>query len=155
MPISFSKRLILFLVVNFAALGIGGFLMGEGPGSDWYQNANQAPWTPPGWVFGAAWFTIMACFSVYMAFLTKNRSKKIIILYILLTLLNIGWNPLFFHLHLVAFALVIISLLTLLVFYTLIFFRKELKLLSLLIVPYAVWLVIATSLNAYFLFNNP
>lgn len=129
--------------------------MGEGPGSNWYQDANQAPWTPPGWVFGAAWFTIMVCFSIYMAFLTKTASKKIVILYILLTLLNIGWNPLFFHLHLVGFALVVISILTVLINFTLITFYRKLKLLSLLILPYAIWLIIATSLNAYFLFNNP
>jgi benzodiazapine receptor len=155
MPQKFSTRLIIFVLINFAALGVGGFLMGEGPGASWYQNANQAPWTPPGWVFGAAWFTIMACFSVYMAQLTKNPSKKIINLYILLTLLNIAWNPLFFDLHLVGLSLVVISLLTVLIIYTLFNYRKELKAYSLLIFPYAVWLAIATSLNAYFLFNNP
>lgn len=40
-------KIVLFLILNFAALGIGGFLMGEGPMSNWYQSINQAPWTPP------------------------------------------------------------------------------------------------------------
>ena len=155
MPKKYSYRLIIFLVINFAALGLGSFLMGEGPSANWYQNANQAPWTPPGWVFGAAWFTIMICFSFYMASLTKNPDKKIINLYILLTLLNIGWNPLFFDLHLMGVALGVICLLTVLICYTLFNYLKELKGLTLLVLPYAIWLLIATSLNAYFLFNNP
>lgn len=154
MPVSFSKRLILFLIINFAALGIGGYLMGEGPSSDWYQNANQAPWTPPGWVFGAAWFTIMACFSVYMAQLTKGTSRRNLNLYILLTLLNIAWNPLFFWMHETAVALVVISCLTLLIGLYMIMNWMALKSFSLLILPYFVWLCIATSLNAYFLYNN-
>ena len=155
MPKKYSYRLILFLIVNFVALGLGSFLMGEGTGASWYQNANQAPWTPPGWVFGAAWFSIMICFSFYMASLTKNPDKKIINLYILLTLLNIGWNPLFFDLHFVGIALVVICILSVLIFYTLFKYHEAQKSLTLLIVPYAIWLLIATSLNAYFLFNNP
>ena len=45
--------------------------MDNGPMTDWYINLNQAPWSPPGWVFGAAWTTIMICFSIYMAYLFK------------------------------------------------------------------------------------
>ncbi|MEM6378823.1 MAG: TspO/MBR family protein, partial [Bacteroidota bacterium] len=54
-------RVIIFLILNFVALGIGGFFTGPGTSSEWYNNLNQAPWTPPGWVFGAAWTTIMIC----------------------------------------------------------------------------------------------
>jgi hypothetical protein len=37
---TFTKNIIIFLIINFAALGIGGFLMGEGPSGD----INKAPW---------------------------------------------------------------------------------------------------------------
>jgi len=47
-------RLFLFLLINFAALALGGLATSDGVVSLWYQNLNQAPWTPPGWVFGAA-----------------------------------------------------------------------------------------------------
>ena len=155
MPKNYSLRLTIFLLINFAALGIGSYLMGEGPTSDWYRNANQAPWTPPGWLFGVAWFTIMICFSIYMASLTKTLSKRSLNLYILLTLLNISWNPLFFWMHEISIALVVIIILTILIGVYLIMNWKRLKLLSLLLFPYFIWLCIATSLNAYFLFNNP
>ena len=88
-------RIILFLLINFAALGAGSFFTGDGVVSDWYQNLNKAPWTPPGWVFGAAWTTIMICFSLYMAFAWEEVKNKngLLIAYILQLILNIGWNP--------------------------------------------------------------
>ena len=56
------KLTILFLVINFGGLAVGNWLMGAGPTGDWYTNINKAPWTPPGWVFGASWTLIMICF---------------------------------------------------------------------------------------------
>ena len=41
-------RLLLFFVLNFSALALGSYLMGEGPMGSWYTNLNKAPWTPPG-----------------------------------------------------------------------------------------------------------
>ena len=58
-------------MLNFGALAIGSYFTASGASSDWYQNLNKAPWTPAGWVFGAAWTSIMICYSVYMAYLIK------------------------------------------------------------------------------------
>ncbi len=152
---NFYVRLVLFLILNFGALAIGSALMAEGPMGEWYTNLNKAPWTPPGWVFGAAWTTIMICFSFYMAYWTalKNDTTTYI-LYGLQLILNIGWNPAFFMFHQMGFALVVIISLTLLIAYFLFSNNRLLKTKSLLIVPYLLWLVIATTLNAYALMNN-
>ena len=149
-------RIIVFLVLNFAALAIGGWLSGSGSQSEWYQNLNTAPWTPPGWVFGAAWFTIMVCFAVYMAFLweLKDQRTLIIWLFILQWILNIAWNPIFFAFHMSAFALVVIVLLTILVTYFLFNFLAPLRYASLLILPYFLWLLIAVSLNTWVVLKN-
>ncbi|MGB5323414.1 TspO/MBR family protein [Lutimonas sp.] len=149
-------RIIIFLVLNFGALGIGGFFTGKGVPSEWYSNLNKAPWSPPGWVFGFAWTTIMICFSVYMAYAWTKVSdlKLLMILFALQWVLNIAWNPAFFYFHQVSVALMIISLLTVLVGYFLVAYWSDLKMYSLLIIPYFVWLLIATSLNAYVLIKN-
>ena len=121
----------------------------------WYLNLDKAPWTPPGWVFGAAWTTIMVCFSVYLVFLfTKNFSKKKLFLFIIQVLLNVSWNYIFFNQKLVLFALVTITLLTSVIFYLFITYYKEQKRFSFLLLPYMVWLCIATSLNLYILIHN-
>lgn len=153
---SFLIRLIVFLVINFAALAIGGLFTGSGVSSDWYQGLNKAPWTPPGWAFGAAWTTIMVCFSIYMAYLWPmiELKQKLIVLYLIQLVLNISWNPAFFYLQNVLLGLIIISFLTILVGYILNEYRSRLELKSILILPYFLWLLIATSLNAYILINN-
>mgnify|MGYP005990362377 FL=1 len=151
----FTKNLIIFLVINFAALGIGGFLMGEGPSSDYYQTVNKAPWTPPGWVFGAAWTTIMICFSIYMAYWTDSENDNTVLaLFAVQFILNVGWNPLFFNFHMVLPALIVIISLTVLIGFFLFNNWSLLGTKSLLIAPYFIWLCIATSLNWYILVNN-
>ncbi|WP_341905208.1 TspO/MBR family protein [Fluviicola taffensis] len=149
-------RTILFLVINFAALGIGGIFTGKGVPSEWYASLSKAPWTPPGWVFGAAWTTIMICFAIYMAFAyEKVKSKKTLIaLFSIQWVLNVLWNPVFFYLHQVAVGLVVICSLTVLVAVFLFRYWSDLKLKSILILPYLIWLLIATSLNWYILANN-
>ncbi len=141
---------MLFLGINFGALGIGSWLMNNGPKTAWYIEINKAPWSPPGWVFGVAWTTIMICFAIYLTFLfTKQNSTKVKILFVTQVVLNVSWNYIFFNQHNVGLALLNIALLTILVFYFLIGFRKQLKFKSLLVLPYAIWLCIATSLNYY------
>lgn len=152
---TFTKNLILFLIINSAALGIGSFLMGEGPTGEFYQSINKAPWTPPGWGFGAAWTTIMVCFSIYMALLVQaGGGKKAITLFAIQFVLNVGWNPLFFAWHLTLPALVVIIALTALVGYFLFHYRRILGIKSTFIAPYFIWLCIATSLNLYILIHN-
>ena len=150
------KKILLFIVLNFGALAIGGFFTGPGVASDWYQNLNQAPWTPPGWVFGSAWTFIMICFAFYMAYLLSSKidRNKVILLFSIQWVLNVSWNPVFFSFQKVLPGLIIISSLTLLVGFFLFNFQKELKSKTLLITPYFIWLLIATSLNAYIFFYN-
>ena len=47
--------LIVFLTLNFGGLVIGQVWTGNGVTSEWYTTLNQAPWTPPGFIFGLAW----------------------------------------------------------------------------------------------------
>ena len=149
-------RLAIFLTLNLGALAIGGLFTSKGVPSDWYINLHKAPWTPPGWVFGVAWSTIMICLSIYMAFLWPvNENKNLLIgIYSIQLILNIGWNPTFFYYHKVLGGLILISGLTLLIGFMLFFYFPELKLKSILILPYLIWLLIATSLNGYILLKN-
>ncbi len=147
--------LLLFLIINFGGLALGSWLMNNGPEMPWYQNLNKAPWTPPGWVFGAAWTTIMVCFSFYLAELFKNYySATVLRLFIAQVILNVGWNYVFFNQHQVTGGLIIIVLLTSLLFYFFFTFKRKVGNYSLLLLPYMIWLCIATSLNLYILIHN-
>ena len=151
----FLKPFIVFLIINFGALGFGTWLMAEGPRGDWYTHLEKAPWTPDGWVFGAAWTTIMICFSAYMAFLYLVRfTNKVRTLFVIQFVLNVSWNLLFFNQKLIDLALIDIVLLTIIVTAFLFTYAKDLKGKSILILPYVIWLCIATSLNLYISLYN-
>ena len=110
-----------------------------------------APWTPPGWVFGAAWFTIMILFAVFLARVLKktNRKFEFWILLAVHYLLNITWNPLFFKWHWVGTALIVLALLWVVVLLMWVRFRNTAGWTSWLLLPYLIWLVLAFSLNAF------
>ena len=150
-------RFLIFLIANLSALAIGAWLMNEGPRTDWYLSLNKAPWTPEGWVFGAAWTTIMVLFSVYMtkvSFQYEFLNKKVLILYIDQWVLNVSWNYIFFNQHLTKLGLVVIALLWLLIGYFTFEYVKKVRWYTLFILPYLIWMTIATSLNAYIVLNN-
>jgi len=147
---------ILFLIINFGGLALGSWLMDGGPTSDWYHNLIKAPWEPPGKVFAIAWGTIMLCFSWYLVELFHLRASKFLWgLYAIQVFFNVSWNWVFFNQHMTQLGLVVIILLTLVIFYYFITFRNErLKIAKYLLLPYMIWLLIATSLNGYIVFNN-
>ena len=149
-------RILIFLIINFAALGIGSIFTNPGVNSEWYQTLSKAPWTPPGWVFGFSWTVIMICLAFYMGYAWREviNTRNLLGLYILQLILNISWNPVFFKFHRDLLALMIIGTLTLLITYILIAYSREMKNKTWLIVPYFLWLLIATSLNAYIYWYN-
>jgi tryptophan-rich sensory protein len=153
--VKFYYQLALFIVINFGALALGSTLMNNGPQSLWYMELNKAPWSPPGWVFGVAWTTIMICFSLYMTFLIQTGlTAKKIGCYSLQVLLNVVWNYIFFNQQLIFLGLVCIGLLTVLILYMLLSFRSKLYNKNWLLFPYAIWLILATSLNLYIFIYN-
>lgn len=150
------SRILLFLLINFGALAIGGLFTGKGVSSEWYVELDKAPWTPPGWVFGAAWTSIMLAFSLYMAYLWPSvENKKLLLgLFVLQWILNVSWNPIFFYFQQTGAAMIAITALTFLVGYFLFSYWSQISWKSLLLLPYFVWLIIASSLNAYILWKN-
>ena len=151
-----ALRLVIFLILNFAALAIGGLFTGKGVPSEWYADLNKAPWTPPGWVFGFAWTSIMILFAVYMSELWAQFEDKkwLLVLFSVQWVLNVLWNPLFFQYHNMTLSLLVIFALTLLVAFFFFYYWPEMKFKSFLILPYLIWMIIATSLNLYISINN-
>tara|TARA_B110001450_G_scaffold192161_1_gene180439 strand:+ start:228 stop:617 length:390 start_codon:yes stop_codon:yes gene_type:complete len=129
--------------------------MGEGASSDWYKNLSKAPWTPMGWVFGFAWTFLMTCFAIYLAKLSVLvNSSKLISIVLIQYFLNLIWNFIFFNKQEIILGLIDIILLTIVVVFIFIKNIPIMKKYSLLILPYILWLLIATSLNLYIAIYN-
>ena len=137
-----------FGLVNALALYLGGRFTGPGVQSDWYQGLSQAPWTPPGWVFGVAWTVVMVGLTVFMV--RVPRTRRLVAVFALQWALNIAWNPVFFAWRAPWAGLVVIVALA----GTVVALARLGGRQAVWLVPYLVWLAIATSLNAWIaLFN--
>jgi translocator protein len=149
-------KFILFLLINFLGLAIGSIYTSGGVSSTWYNALLKAPWTPPGWVFGLAWTVIMICFSLYLSLLWKREEGLGYwkILFGISWLLNVLWNPLFFGLHAVGWAQIVIILLLIVIVLLFKASWQEFPRFSLLLLPYILWLCIACSLNLYIYLYN-
>ncbi|MFT6167224.1 MAG: tryptophan-rich sensory protein [Vicingaceae bacterium] len=149
------KLFLLFLLFNFGGLVLGSYLQGSIANNTWYSELNRAPWTPPGWVFGAAWFIIMLAYSYYLSQLSVAINLRFIsILFVFSWILNVAWSPLFFRFHQTQLALVVLSVLFFCILIFFLLFGRKMGVLSFLLLPYLVWLGIAFSLNWYVIFNN-
>ncbi|TXI83302.1 MAG: tryptophan-rich sensory protein [Crocinitomicaceae bacterium] len=137
----------------------GTLLMGGSPAdNDWYTSLNKAPRTPPGWVFGFAWTTIMILYSIYLSRVFKSlpneKLKLAVVLFLAQWFFNVCWNPIFFVHHALVFGCIFILLLfAVLVLFHLKFVNKRRVELG-LILPYLLWLCVAFSLNLYVFLRN-
>ncbi|MFC1603770.1 TspO/MBR family protein [Planctomycetota bacterium] len=125
----------------------------------WYTDLSRPSFTPPDWSFGLVWpilYIIMgiSAFLIWNRGINKRPVKAALRLFILQLVLNGLWTPIFFGLHMIAFALVEIILLWVAILMTILAFRKISKLASLLLLPYILWVSFAVALNAAFWFLN-
>jgi len=147
--------LVLMLIINFLGLYLGGLATGPGVQSDWYQNQIiQAPWTPPGFVFGIVWTLIGITWSVLGAWIWKNKSE-LLDFYAVGWMLNLAWNPLFFLFHATLASGIVILLLAASIFYILESLRRSgNQKISYWGYLYFFWLMIASSLNWFIVIMN-
>lgn len=141
----------VFVVICYA-VAYSGSLFSPG---DWYQGLNRAPWSPPNIAFPIVW-TILYFFialSGWIIFRTNDILLKV--LWIVQLLLNGVWSWIFFGQHWVLFGLIDLILLLITVGYLCyLCWSKALKVAAFLLLPYFIWLGIATSLNTFILFAN-
>jgi translocator protein len=144
---------IVHLAIFAVALGLGGLFTSKGIGSDWYAGLKLPPWQPPGWVFGAAWSFIALTFPIGAACVLPWKSlaptSLLAGLFWLQFGLNILWNYLFFSQHQTGVSLIEIAVLDLLILALTVYAFREAWWAGLSMLPYLLWLGIATSLNAY------
>jgi benzodiazapine receptor len=149
----YLKYLAIGLLINFGGLALGSAWTDPGVASEWYAELDKAPWTPPGWVFAAAWTTIGLTFSMWYAYVKvngKEDEEDLMALFPLSVVLNVIWNPLFFAAHQLFLAWIVITFLGVTIYYIADITRREYGWKPMLLVlPYFVWICVANSLNLY------
>ena len=119
-------------------------------GDSWYANLNKPSWQPPGFIFGIIWpynFMVLGIASYQVSqSLTKSENILWLVFFGLSVVAALTWAYQFYvphNLTLAPIALTLCALLTLPVLY--LTFKATL-LMGLLLVPYQIWVAIASSL---------
>ncbi len=143
------KTLLMALALSYATAGIGGALTELGP---WYFALRQPEWKPPDAAFGVIWsiiFTLCAISGAWawQAASTRALRQRVALLFGANALLNILWSALYFKLQRPDWALIEVVFLWLSIVALIAGLWRLSRGASVLLLPYLIWVSIATALN--------
>ncbi len=149
MNTSSLRPLVVAFVLSYGTAGIGGALTELGP---WYYALKQPAWKPPDAAFGVIWsliFTLCAISGAlaWRAAVTAQERRRVLTLFGANALLNILWSALYFKLHRPDWALIEVFFLWLSIVGLTVGLWRISRWASALLLPYLVWVSIASALN--------
>jgi translocator protein len=153
-----NRRSLVVLLGFFAAcygVAIIGALATTPSIPTWYAALNKPIFSPPNWVFAPVWTALygMMALAGWLVWRTvrtgpDSRHRLVgLVLFGVQLLLNALWTPLFFHLHQVLPALILIVCLAVAILLTILRFWKIDRSAAILMIPYLLWVTFATALN--------
>src|SRR5690606_25608972 len=114
---------------------------------------NHSPLTPPNYIFSVAWTILYGIIGACGWLIWRESSfpklNVINTLYVIQLILIWCWAPLFFHYHLTGFSLIVLSAMNILVSKLIWLAYRKMRTVSLLMLPYLLWILFASYLNFY------
>ncbi len=145
-----QKALVTVPVIVILGLLMGA-LSNSGFGNPWYDGLAKPAFQPPGWAFSAVWTTLYTMMGIALAAILNeppsDRRRDALWLFGGQLAVNFAWSPVFFRLHMIDVALVVILVMLLLATVTANLFRRLRPVAGWLLIPYLAWLCLATALN--------
>ena len=139
--------------------GLSGWLSQSGYGNPWFDALGKPSFMPPGYLFGIVWPILYALLGIALAMILAEppspRRKTALMLFFAQLVLNFAWSPLFFALHDITLAKVVIFVMAVLAAAAAGQFLRIRRAAGWLMVPYLGWLVFAATLNAAIERLNP
>jgi tryptophan-rich sensory protein len=151
-------RLIVSILVCQLA-GVAGSFFTAPSIQTWYSGLNKPAFAPPNWLFAPVWVSLFFLMGVSLFLVWEKGFKGIesrlaIYAFSIQLALNAAWSFLFFGLQNPFLAFVEILLLWAAILVTIILFYVISKKAAILLVPYIVWVTIASILNYSIWFLN-
>ncbi|MEO8693741.1 MAG: TspO/MBR family protein [Acidimicrobiales bacterium] len=143
--------MLISLAVVALVAAVGGMWTDTADGS-WYAALDKPAWTPPGPVFGIVW-TVLYFMMAIAAWLIAREGldtvdvRRALVVYAVQLVLNLGWTAIFFAAERPGWAILEIGLLFVMVIATMLRFHRISPTAARLLIPYAVWVAYAASLN--------
>jgi benzodiazapine receptor len=139
--------------------GLSGWISNSGYGNAWFDALQKPSFMPPGAAFGIVWPILYALLGVALAMILAEpqspRRKTALTLFFVQLALNFAWSPIFFALHDIGLANVVIFAMAAIAAAAAGQFSRLRKPAGLLMVPYLAWLVFAATLNSSIQSLNP
>ena len=153
-------RWSLFLAPLLLVLGtLSGAIAGSGGGNPWFLGLEKPAIYPPPAAFGIVWTVLYLLMGVALAMIITARGAAgrgvAIAVFGAQFVLNLAWTPVFFGMHQLTAALILLVVIDLAVLVTIWLFYKVRPLAAYLLLPYLAWALFATALNWQFLVVNP
>ncbi len=143
-------RFVVSVVVCEAA-GIIGSVFTISAIPSWYA-ALQKPWfTPPNWLFAPVWLVLYFLMggTLYLLWGKRPQSRTAVMAFGVQLVLNVAWSAAFFGAHELFYGFVTIALLWLAILVTAALSYRVSRSAAVLLIPYALWVAIASALNYY------
>ena len=136
------------------AVALVGFSASQFRPGAWYAALAKPPWTPPDWVFGPVWTLLYVAMAVAGYRIFTRVGGLAGWLWAGQLVFNGLWSLLFFQLHLEDLAMVELSLLLALLLTLLTLLARSERISFWLLLPYALWVTYALTLNAAIVVMN-
>lgn len=143
---------LLIFIVSAELVGVLSALL-SGSFSETYLSLEKPPYSPPGWIFPVVWGILYAVMgiSAYLVHVSQGSQWKrsnALKVYALQLFFNFLWSIIFFRFELYTVALIDIILLDFAAALMTVLFYRLSKAAGLINIPYLIWLLFATYLNA-------
>jgi benzodiazapine receptor len=139
--------------------GLSGWISNSGYGNGWFDALQKPSFMPPGAAFGIVWPILYALLGIALAMILAEppspRRKIGLTLFFIQLALNFAWSPIFFAVHDIALANVVIFAMAAIAAAAAGQFYRLRAAAGLLMVPYLAWLVFAATLNSSIQRLNP
>ena len=146
---------VLFFIITFSASFIGG-LVTITLKEPWYSQLIKSNLNPPDWVFAPVWTTLylMMTLAIWFFWNSKNKDMNTIYIYLIHIVFNTTWSIVFFGLHQIFLALIVLIILIALIITLIIRFKRVNFVSYYLMIPYLLWCCFALFLNINLLILN-
>ena len=147
--------LLFLLAFSFGASAWGGFVTSIYK-EPWYSTLVKPSFNPPDYIFPTIWVVLYVsmAFAAWLIWINSKKQEKIMYIYFIHLLVNASWSVVFFALHQIFLALLVVVAIILLVVWLIKLYYPINKLSAALMVPYLAWLGFAFSLNLNILLLN-
>jgi tryptophan-rich sensory protein len=134
-------------------VGLGGMGVVATQLSPWYYELRKPAWKPSDVLFGPVWSTIFLCAAIAFVLAwnaegaTPSARTRLVVVYLVNAVLNVGWSLLFFRMRRPDWALVEVAALWISIVAMIWALAPLSKLGAALIAPYLAWVSFASVLN--------